>query len=401
MPLSFHAASPDKSCINNTVNTYSTKQYLKIVLLLLALAIGLFSLYYSNRMVVKLSQEERKKISQWAEAQELIAKSEPEQDISFYAKIVESNSTIPVFLADESGYLTYRNIDSSIIRSKKRLDAYFTELKTETQPIEIKITDDYSQYVYYDESSTLKQLKVYPFIQLGIVSLFVLVSYFAFSYSRRSEQNQVWVGLAKETAHQLGTPMSSLMAWVDLIESDKSFANEESLGEMRKDLDRLKVITERFSKIGSTPVLSPVDIGKQLRHAINYIRIRSAEEVIYVIEEMPNQLMANINVPLFEWGIENICKNAIDAMDGKGTITINCRLKGDTIVIDISDTGKGMPKALFKRVFKPGFTTKKRGWGLGLSLVKRIIENYHKGHIFVKESIPHKKTTFRITLRQS
>lgn len=383
------------------MNNYSTKQYLKVILLLLAMAIGLFSLYYSNKMVVKLSLEERKKISQWAEAQELIAKSEPEQDISFYAKIVESNSTIPVFLADESGFLTYRNIDSSLIRSEKNLKAYFNELRTETQPIEIKITEDYSQYVYYDESSTLKQLKVYPFIQLGIVSLFVVVSYFAFSYSRRSEQNQVWVGLAKETAHQLGTPMSSLMAWVELIESDRSFANSESLGEMRKDLDRLKVITERFSKIGSTPVLSPVDIGAQLRHAIGYIRVRSAEEVIYVIEEMPNNLLANINVPLFEWVIENVCKNAIDAMDGKGTISISCRLKGHTIVIDISDTGKGMPKALFKRIFKPGFTTKKRGWGLGLSLVKRIIENYHKGHIFVKESIPHKRTTFRITLKQS
>lgn len=352
-------------------------------------------------MVVKLSLEERKKISQWAEAQELIAKSEPEQDISFYAKIVESNSTIPVFLADETGYLTYRNIDSSLIRSKKRLDAYYLELKTETQPIEIKITEDYSQYVYYDESSTLKQLKVYPFIQLGIVSLFVLVSYFAFSYSRRSEQNQVWVGLAKETAHQLGTPMSSLMAWVDLIETDRSFANADSLGEMRKDLDRLKVITERFSKIGSTPVLSKVDISAELRQAIGYIRNRSAEEVVYIIEEMPVNLFANINVPLFEWVVENICKNAIDAMEGKGTITISCRLKGNTIVIDISDTGKGMPKALFKRVFKPGFTTKKRGWGLGLSLVKRIIENYHKGHIFVRESIPNKKTTFRITLRQA
>lgn len=383
------------------MNDYSTKQYLKVILLLLAMAIGLFSLYYSNKMVQKLSMEERKKISQWAEAQELIAKSEPEQDISFYAKIVESNTTIPVFLADESGYLTYRNIDSTWKRSKKKIDAYFQELKLETQPIEIKITDDYSQYVYYDESSTLKQLKIYPLIQLGIVSLFVLVSYFAFSYSRRSEQNQVWVGLAKETAHQLGTPMSSLMAWVDLIDSDRSFANEESLGEMRKDLDRLKVITERFSKIGSTPVLSAVDISVQLRHAINYIRTRSAEEVIYVIEEMPNHLMANINVPLFEWVIENVCKNAIDAMDGRGTITINCRLKGHLIVIDISDTGKGMPKALFKRVFKPGFTTKKRGWGLGLSLVKRIIENYHKGHIFVRESIPNKKTTFRILLKQS
>lgn len=381
-------------------NNYSTKQYLKVILLLLAMAIGLFSLYYSNRMVVKLSLEERKKISQWARAQELIAKSDPNQDISFYVTIVDSNSTIPVFLADESGFLSYRNIDSSIIKRKKKLNAYFEELKSETQPIEIKITDDYSQYVYYDESSTLKQLKVYPFIQLGIVSLFVVVSYFAFSYSRKSEQNQVWVGLAKETAHQLGTPMSSLMAWVDLIDSDRSFANAESLSEMRKDLDRLKVITERFSKIGSTPVLNPVDLSEQLKHAIGYIRTRSSEEVTYILEDIPSGLTANINIPLFEWVIENICKNAIDAMDGRGTITISSRLKGQTIIIDISDTGKGIPKSLFKRIFKPGFTTKKRGWGLGLSLVKRIIENYHKGHIFVKESIPNKKTTFRIALKQ-
>lgn len=365
------------------------------------MAIGLFSLDYSNKMVKKLSMEERKKISQWAEANELIAKSEPEEDISFYAKIIESNTTIPVFLADESGYLTYRNVDTVLYRSKRRLDAYFLELKQETTPIRIQITEDYSQYVYYDESSTLKQLKVYPFIQLGIVSLFVIVSYFAFSYSRRSEQNQVWVGLAKETAHQLGTPMSSLMAWVDLIESDRSFANAESFEEMRKDLDRLKVITERFSKIGSTPVLSRVDICLELRKAVSYIRTRSSEDITYVIEEMPSNLFANINIPLFEWVVENICKNAIDAMEGKGTITISCRLKGHSIIIDISDTGKGMPKALFKRVFKPGFTTKKRGWGLGLSLVKRIIENYHKGHIFVRESIPNKKTTFRISLRQS
>lgn len=383
------------------LNTYSTKQYLKIILLLLALAIGLFSLYYSNRMVVKLSKEERKKISQWAEAQELIAKSDPEQDISFYAKIVESNTTIPVFLADESGYLTYRNIDTSLIRSKKQIKAYFEELKLETQPIEIKITDDYSQYVYYDESSILKQLKIYPFIQLGVVGLFVVVSYFAFSYSRRAEENQVWVGLAKETAHQLGTPMSSLMAWVELIETDKSFATSESLAEMRKDLDRLKVITERFSKIGSVPIMANSDIAEQLRLAIDYIKTRSSDEVIYIVESNTQGARANINVPLFDWVIENVCKNAMDAMEGRGTIRIQSRIKGDSIYIDISDTGKGMPKSLFKRVFKPGFTTKRRGWGLGLSLVKRIVENYHKGHIFVKESIPYKKTTFRIVLKKA
>jgi two-component system, sporulation sensor kinase D len=383
-----------------TFNNYSTKQYLKVVLLLLAMAIGLFSLHYSNKMVKKLSLEERKKISQWAEAQELIAKSDPEQDITFYVSIVDSNSTIPVFLADESGFISYRNIDSSIIKNKKKLNAYYEDLKAETEPIEIKITDEYSQYVYYDESSTLKQLKFYPFVQLGIVSLFVLVSYFAFSYSRKSEQNQVWVGLAKETAHQLGTPMSSLMAWVDLIDSDRSFANSESLAEMRKDLDRLKVITDRFSKIGSTPILNKVDIGVQLLHAVEYMKKRSSEDVEFDTSGIHKGIMANINEPLFEWVVENICKNAIDAMDGKGKISVSCRMKGHFVLVEITDNGKGLPKALFKRIFKPGFTTKKRGWGLGLSLVKRIIENYHKGHIFVKESIPNKKTTFRIALKQ-
>ena len=382
------------------LNSYTVKKYLKIVLLLLALSIGLFSLYYSNSMVVKLSMEERKKINQWAEAQELIAKSDPDQDISFFAKIIESNSTIPVFLADESGIISYRNIDTSRLKTKQKIQAYFEELKSEMVPIKIKITDDYNQYVYYDESSTLKQLKVYPFYQLGIVGLFVVVSYFAFSYSRRSEQNQVWVGLAKETAHQLGTPMSSLMAWVDLMESDAAFANENSFGEMRKDLDRLKVITDRFSKIGSTPVLVPTNIAHQLEQAIDYIKTRSSEEVKYIIEPTEPGLKAMINVPLFDWVVENICKNAMDAMEGKGTITVSCKERNQNIIIDISDTGKGMPKGLFKRVFKPGFTTKKRGWGLGLSLVKRIIENYHKGHIFVKESFPNKRTTFRITLKQ-
>ena len=231
--------------------------------------------------------------------------------------------------------------------------------------------------------------------------MFVVVSYFAFSYSRRAEENQVWVGLAKETAHQLGTPMSSLMGWVELIETDKSFATSESLAEMRKDLDRLKVITERFSKIGSVPIIAKSDISQQLQLAIDYIKTRSSDEVVYLYESQAIGAMANINVPLFDWVIENICKNAMDAMEGRGTITIKCTSKGENIVIDITDTGKGMPKGFFKRVFKPGFTTKRRGWGLGLSLVKRIVENYHEGHIFVSESIPNKKTTFRIILKQA
>ena len=233
------------------------------------------------------------------------------------------------------------------------------------------------------------------------IALLGVLAYVIFSTTRRSEQNRVWVGLAKETAHQLGTPMSSLMAWVDLIESDQQMANADSMAEMRKDIDRLKVITERFSKIGSTPVLSACELNEQLQAAIEYIKTRSSGQIHYHFEGTPIPCQVLINPQLFGWVVENICKNAMDAMEGRGTITIKCTSKGENIVIDITDTGKGMPKGFFKRVFKPGFTTKRRGWGLGLSLVKRIVENYHEGHIFVSESIPNKKTTFRIILKQA
>lgn len=382
------------------MNNYTLKQYLKILLLIIALAIGVFSLWYSNNLVKKLSDEEKKNIQQWAEAQEMIAKAEPDQDISYYAKIIESNTTIPVILADNQSILSYRNLDSNLIKNTKKLQLYYEDLKSKNAPIPIEITDNYTQYLYYDDSSILKQLKVYPFYQLGIVGLFVVVSYFAFSYSRRSEQNKVWVGLAKETAHQLGTPMSSLMAWVDLMEMDNSSANPDTYMEMRKDLDRLKVITERFSKIGSAPVLQEVNIVEVIEKSLNYMKTRSAENVHFEFYHKDDNYPCMINVYLFEWVIENLCKNSIDAMEGKGNINVNCFSKNKLIYIDFTDTGKGIPSSLQKRVFKPGFTTKKRGWGLGLSLVKRIIENYHKGHIFVKESIPNKKTTFRITIKQ-
>lgn len=350
-------------------------------------------------MVKKLSEEERKKIKLWAYAQHMITNAETEQELNIYLTLVESNNTIPVILSDGKNVISFRNLDSNAIKRDGYLESYFEDIKEKNEPIEVNISTTELQYVYYDDSSTLKQLKTYPYYQLGIVALFIAVSYFAFSYSRKSEQNQVWVGLAKETAHQLGTPMSSLMGWVDLMEIDKSYANEDSFEEMRKDLDRLKVITDRFSKIGAVPILSVTNIGEQLTKAIQYIQTRSSEQVIYQYENIDFNLFADINVPLFDWVIENICKNAMDAMDGTGTITISCFLKNKSIIIDLSDNGKGIPSGLQKRIFKPGFTTKKRGWGLGLSLVKRIIENYHKGHIFVKESIPYKKTTFRIILK--
>ncbi len=381
------------------MNTYKLKKIIKISLLIIAVIIGLFSLLYSNNMVKKLSEEERKKIKLWAYAQHMITNAETEQELNIYLTLVESNNTIPVILSDGKNVISFRNLDSNAIKRDGYIESYFEDIKEKNEPIEVNISQTELQYVYYDDSSTLKQLKTYPYYQLGIVALFIAVSYFAFSYSRKSEQNQVWVGLAKETAHQLGTPMSSLMGWVDLMEIDKSYANEDSFEEMRKDLDRLKVITDRFSKIGAVPILSETNIGEQLTKAIQYIQTRSSEQVIYQYENIDFNLFADINVPLFDWVIENICKNAMDAMEGTGTITISCFLKNKSIIIDLTDNGKGIPSGLQKRIFKPGFTTKKRGWGLGLSLVKRIIENYHKGHIFVKESIPYKKTTFRIILK--
>ena len=286
-------------------------------------------------------------------------------------------------------------------RTKKQIKNYFEELKAETAPIAIKITDDYSQYVYYDESSILKQLKIYPFIQLGIVGLFVVVSYFAFSYSRRAEENQVWVGLAKETAHQLGTPMSSLMAWVELIETDKSFATSESLAEMRKDLDRLKVITERFSKIGSEPKLENKDVIEETQKSCDYLQSRFSKQVEFSFSAPKDPIMILMNPTLHSWTIENLVKNAIDAMRGRGKLSLQVIQEGNLVKINVSDTGNGIPKKQFKSVFEPGFTTKKRGWGLGLSLTKRIVEEYHKGTIKVLQSEIGKGTTMQVSFKKS
>ncbi len=382
---------------------FSLKQYIKFGLLLIALVIGVYSLYYTNKLVKKISIEERKKMSQWAEAMKIISNQDfsgDVEDIGFYAKILESNTTIPVILADKEGIITFRNLGKECMTNEKARNKYYERLKQNSTPILIDISDTEQQFVYFDDSEILKQLKIYPYYQLGVVSVFLLISYFAFSYSRRAEENRVWVGLAKETAHQLGTPMSSLMAWVDLMELDREQANETAFSEMRKDLDRLKIITERFSKIGSVPIMAESDIIAIIQHSIEYLKTRTADTVIYNFNPVYKSVIFSLNVPLFEWVIENIVKNAIDAMEGKGEITINCIPKNKKIYIDISDTGKGIPKHLQKRIFNPGFTTKKRGWGLGLSLVKRIIYNYHHGEVFVKESIPNKGTTFRIILPQ-
>jgi len=364
--------------------------------------IGITSLWYTNNLVKKLSVQEKKNVELWAEGiRQLSEISVDAGDISFALEVIRNNSTIPMILTNDSGKINSdRNLDSI-----KRLDpAYMDEqiriMRQQHDPIEIKFgKNNEKNYVYYKDSMLLTQLRYYPYFQLGVIALFVFVSYLAFSTSRKAEQNQVWVGMAKETAHQLGTPLSSLMAWVEYLKTQQKYP--EHLAEIEKDISRLNTITERFSKIGSAPALKKEDLMEVLQNSINYIKTRSSSRVSINLASIPNHAcFAPINVPLFEWVLENIFKNAIDAMEGNGQININVTDQQQFLYIDISDTGKGIPKSKYKTVFKPGYTSKTRGWGLGLSLSKRIIEEYHNGQIFVKSSELNKGTTFRIVLKK-
>lgn len=320
---------------------------------------------------------------------------------SFISEVASNTASVPVIYTDYTQKLLIAsgNIDSTTLSTSTGIQERIQKMKAENKPIEIDLGDGIRHFVFYEESNLLKQLTYYPYIQFSIIGIFLVIAYSIFSTARKSEQNQVWVGMSKETAHQLGTPLSSLMAWVEVLKMKG--IDEELLNELNRDIDRLNTITERFSKIGSAPVLQNEPILSVLEHTIDYIKIRSSKNVIFQLNnESPQPLSAKINIPLFEWVIENICKNAIDAMNGKGTILISVVELSEAICIDISDTGKGIPKSKMKAVFEPGFTTKKRGWGLGLSLCKRIIENYHNGKIFVKKSELNVGTTFRILLKK-
>jgi len=289
----------------------------------------------------------------------------------------------------------YANLDSAKMKNPDYVSQRLEQMK-KTAPIMIDVAED-AHYLYYDESSILQQLTYYPYIQLAIIVLFISVAYFAFSASRKSEQNQVWVGLSKETAHQLGTPISSLMAITEML---KIQVHDQALvAELEKDVSRLHAITERFSKIGSKPATPMTDIGEAIINSLTYIRKRSSDKIniCYILHD--EHVMVPLSEPLFGWVIENLCKNALDAIGEAGTITIELKHARNQVIIDVSDTGKGVPKRKHKTIFKPGYTTKPRGWGLGLSLTKRIIEEYHNGHIFVLRSEPDKGTTFRIILR--
>ncbi len=319
---------------------------------------------------------------------------------SFNADVVINSASVPVIYTDSTQRKVLdisNDIDSLILNNPKLLAAKLNSMRQQAAPLEINLGDGVKNYIFYDESSTLKQLRFYPYVQLLIIGLFLIIAYTLFSTARKSEQNMVWVGMSKETAHQLGTPLSSLMAWIEHLKA--SAVDPSIVNEMNRDVERLQTITDRFSKIGSQPTLDNENMAIILEHAVDYLNQRFTKNVNFVyqnnlkvVTELP------VCVPLFEWVIENLCKNAIDAMDGKGTITVSLQREGNDVSIDISDTGKGIEKNRLKTVFEPGFTTKQRGWGMGLSLCKRIIENYHDGKIFVKQSELGKGTTFRIVM---
>jgi len=344
------------------VNIYSRKQIWKLLLLIVAVIIGISSLWVTNLLVKKLSFEERKKIELWAEGMKQLANNtNPNQDISFVFQVIKNNETVPVIVTDNKDSIVFtRNLDSLKLNDFNYLKKRLAYMKAHCKPIKIILSDKLTQYVYYEDSIILTQLTYYPYIQLAVIFLFILVAYIAFSASRRAEQNQVWVGMAKETAHQLGTPISSLMAWIELLKLQK--IDKEILVEVTKDIKRLEIVTERFSKIGSDTPLVPVNIVEILNNAINYMQSRTSSKIKFIRNFSDfNELMVPLNPALFEWVIENLCKNAIDAMEGSGTIEVSLYDQMQIIFIDFKDTGRGIPKSKYKTVFQPGFTTKKRG----------------------------------------
>lgn len=384
------------------MNIYTRRQRIKLLLLLLALLIGLGSLLYTNRLVEELSFEEKRKVELWAEATRQISDVSAEPgDISFALSVLTGNTTVPVILTDHRlQVISTRNLDSLRTADTVYISQELKEMMEQHDPIEIVFAGDQKNFIYYKDSFLLTQLRWYPFFQLGVIALFFGVSYLAFSSSLRAEQNQVWVGMAKETAHQLGTPLSSLMAWLDYLKSGPH--PDENLSEIEKDVKRLNTITERFSKIGSAPALKRENLSHVLEGAIDYIRTRSSSKVKFSLEnQQAYEVEVPLNVPLFEWVLENLFKNAIDAMSGQGSITVRIADQQQFVYVDVEDTGKGIPRSRFKTIFKPGYTSKNRGWGLGLSLSKRIVEEYHGGQIFVRSSEPEKGTVFRIVLRKT
>ncbi|HEY4656627.1 MAG TPA: HAMP domain-containing sensor histidine kinase [Cyclobacteriaceae bacterium] len=387
---------------------YQNNPALKWVVLVISVLISIGSIYYTNVLVEQLKVREKQQVQLFARAIEYTLSDDLSSNVLFVSEeIINKNNSVPTILVTKDGQYEYRNINVdttwSEARKRKVLEQQLSEMKATYEPIEVTyrhdgIIENYG-HIYYRNSALLTQLIIYPYIQLSVIAIFGFISYLAFNYSKAAEQNRVWVGLAKETAHQLGTPLSSLMAWVEVLREDEQLRKRGIVDELQKDVQKLTVVTERFSSIGSTPALKQENVVTLIHNVVNYLRPRVSSRINIEVYSLSDTIMAWVHVPLFEWVIENLCKNAVDAMGNTGTIAIKI-LRGSEgkVFIDVSDTGKGIPRSKITLVFKAGFTTRKRGWGLGLALAKRIIEEYHFGKIFVKNSEENVGTTFRISL---
>ena len=380
------------------------KKYLnwKNLLVVVAVLIALTALYYANNLTKKLAREERKKVEIVQQAFEIVAK-ENSGDLTLAFTLINSNETIPLINTDsKDNIININNIDTISTKDGKKnsdlLKEKLAELKAMHPPISIKISDTEKQYVYYGESELLKQLRMFPYILLIILFLFLIIVISFITSNNRQIQDRVWVGMSKETAHQLGTPLTSLVAWVEYLKDTE--IEKPALVEMQKDVERLKLIADRFSKIGSVPQLYQEVLQTRLYEIVGYMQKRASKNISFSISSNKEDILVVISGPLFDWVIENLIRNALDAMDGKGAITIQIQDEITQTIIDVTDTGKGISQSNIKKVFKPGFSTKKRGWGLGLSLAKRIMSEYHYGDIFVKKSELGKGTTFRIILKR-
>ena len=383
------------------ISSFKVKRISKRLLLLSAFIIGTAILWYTNNLVDDLRREERTKVNIWANATKQTTDIDNlNEDISFVFEVINHNKTIPVILVDDNGSILYhKNFPSKKANNIDYLKSQLEIMKESHEPIVFEYADGKYNKIYYKDSILLTRLKIFPYVILVVISLFIVTGYFAFSNSRKSEQNKVWAGMARETAHQIGTPLSSLMGWVTLLHDQGG--NEEVVSEMNKDILRLQMITERFSKIGSQPELKNQDVNTIVQRSFYYMKDRSSSKINFKLDVSDHAIFSFLNTQLFGWVIENIMRNAIDALQGKGEIKVEVKDHSKNVIIDISDNGKGIKSSQLKTVFEPGYTTKLRGWGLGLSLVKRIVEDYHKGQVYILHSELGKGSTFRISLLKS
>ncbi len=400
------------------MNPYDRKRRWKFILIAFALIIVGASLWYTDYLVRNISNAERTRAELWARStRNIIAMPDVNDEYITFIYSMRDSLAVPAIVVDSAeNIITWRGLDSTKTNfdleadSKKKYDPkYFKsqlkEMKSQhPQPIVLELNNRNNEkwYVYYKDSTLLTQLRAFPYLQLSIIAIFLLIAYGVFNSSRKSEQDQVWVGLAKETAHQLGTPISSLMAWVELLKSKFNAPDDPLIIEMENDVKRLEMVADRFSKIGSKPILHNHVVYEVVAEFVNYFKVRVSDKIEFVLSG-DKQVEALVNVPLFDWVIENILKNAVNAIEGQGSIKVEIKenLVKEQVFIDITDTGAGIPRLKFDTVFQPGYTTRKRGWGLGLSLTKRLVENYHQGSIFVKDSELGRGTTFRIVLKSN